>query len=43
MENVFKRIIGRHDILRTVFVRINGSVKQKVMENVDFHLEIGGG
>ncbi len=40
IENVFKTIIGRHDILRTVFVRINGSVKQKVMENVDFHLEI---
>ena len=40
IENVFERIIGRHDILRTAFVRIDGSVKQKVMENVDFRVEI---
>ena len=29
IENVFERIIGRHDILRTAFVRIDGSVSRR--------------
>lgn len=40
IEDVFKKIIARHDILRTAFVRNNGSINQKVMGCVDFRLEI---
>ncbi len=39
IERVFQKIIARHDILRTAFVKIDGSVKQKVLDKVEFHVE----
>lgn len=40
VEKSFRKIIERHDILRTAFVRNNGSVKQLIMDDVDFKIDI---
>ncbi|MGX5439996.1 amino acid adenylation domain-containing protein [Bacillus thuringiensis] len=38
-ENAFKRLIDRHEILRTSFVMIDGEPVQKIEKEVDFKIE----
>lgn len=39
LQNAFRRLIDRHEILRTSFLQIGHEVYQKVNEKVDFNLE----
>ncbi|MEK3854009.1 amino acid adenylation domain-containing protein [Cytobacillus sp. FSL H8-0458] len=41
IENAFKMLIKRHEILRTSFVKVNGETVQKVEQNVDFEIGYG--
>ncbi|WP_160114824.1 non-ribosomal peptide synthetase, partial [Aquimarina sp. AU474] len=39
LKNVFKKLIGHHEILRTSFNLIEGEVFQRIHENVSFEIE----
>ncbi|MCK4258349.1 MAG: amino acid adenylation domain-containing protein [Halanaerobiales bacterium] len=38
-ETAFKTLIGRHEAFRTSFVMVDGEIKQKIFDDVDFKLE----
>lgn len=40
MEEAFKKLIARHESLRTDFQEIDGSLMQRVHKAVDFHIEV---
>ena len=39
VNNIFKKIIERHEILRTSFVIKDDNVMQKIQENIDFNIQ----
>ena len=39
INNVFKELINRHESLRTTFLWVDGKIKQKILDNVDFEVE----
>ncbi len=40
VNDAFKKIVERHDILRTAFIKNNGSIVQSVLDEVDFNINI---
>ena len=43
LELALSKIINRHEAFKTYFVLENGDVKQKLVDNIDFHLKISNG
>jgi tyrocidine synthetase III len=39
LKTVFDTLIQRHEVLRTVFVRVNGQLKLKILKKPDFEIE----
>lgn len=39
VDIAFNELLNRHESLRTIFVWVNGEIKQKVLEHVDFQVE----
>ncbi|MCF2858428.1 amino acid adenylation domain-containing protein [Pseudoalteromonas sp. SMS1] len=40
LNDVFKHIIERHEVLRTVYVEVNGEAKQRILKNSDTDFSI---
>lgn len=40
VDQAFRKIIERHSVFRSAFVKNNGSIKQFVMDNVDFRIDV---
>lgn len=40
IEDAFRKIIERHEILRTGFATVNGAPVQRVVSHVDFHMPV---
>ena len=39
INNAFKELINRHESLRTTFLWVDGEIKQKILDDVDFEVE----
>lgn len=39
INNVFDELINRHESLRTIFLWVDGEIKQKILNHVDFEVE----